>query len=163
MLIELKNLFNNEGETLIIDETADYSDFELNGTKPFAAPVSIVGKITNSIGIVKLSAAAKFVYHAPCDRCAVMVDRPMEVPVEHLLVAKLNNEENDSFILVEDMTLDLDELVLSDIVLSLPSKFLCSDDCRGLCAQCGKNLNDGPCDCQKPVDPRLEALRDLLK
>ena len=49
-----------------------------------------------------------------------------------------------------------------DVVLNLPSKVLCKDDCKGLCPQCGKNLNDGPCDCKEPVDPRLAGLLELL-
>lgn len=44
----------------------------------------------------------------------------------------------------------------------MPTKMLCKPDCKGLCCKCGKNLNDGPCDCQKDVDPRLEALLQLL-
>ena len=59
--------------------------------------------------------------------------------------------------------IDLDELVMSDLLLTLPMKHLCREDCKGLCAQCGKNLNEGDCGCiKKPVDPRLEALRKLL-
>ena len=51
-----------------------------------------------------------------------------------------------------------------DIVMGLPTKVLCKDDCRGLCPDCGKDLNLGDCGCQKKeVDPRLAALADLLK
>ena len=41
--------------------------------------------------------------------------------------------------------------------------FLCSEDCKGLCAVCGKNLNEGPCDCKPEPDPRLAVLAQLLK
>ena len=85
------------------------------------------------------------------------------VPVEHVLVTSLNREDNDELILVESQEIDLDELVMSDLLLTLPMKHLCREDCKGLCAQCGKNLNEGDCGCKKkPVDPRLEALRKLL-
>lgn len=162
MIIDLKNLFNNEGESVTLDTAADFSGFELNGVYPFTSPVKIDGKITNRAGIVSLSARACFVFEAPCDRCACDVRREMTVPVEHLLAASLNHEEDDDYLLVEDLTLDVDDLVLTDILLSLPMKFLCSEDCKGLCAQCGKNLNEGSCGCTKAVDPRLEALRQLL-
>ena len=62
------------------------------------------------------------------------------------------------------MKLDLDELVYSEVIVSLPMKHLCSEECRGICFKCGKNLNDGDCDCpKKEIDPRLAALADLLK
>ena len=59
--------------------------------------------------------------------------------------------------------LDLDELLTEDLLLDVPSKFLCSPDCKGLCPSCGKNLNHGDCDCQQDtVDPRLAILKELL-
>ena len=57
---------------------------------------------------------------------------------------------------------DLDEIVRTVFVLNLDSKLLCKPDCKGLCSRCGKNLNDGPCGCQKEIDPRLAALKQLL-
>ena len=51
----------------------------------------------------------------------------------------------------EDNVLELDELVISDLLLQLPTKILCKEDCKGLCFKCGKDLNDGDCDC--PKDP----------
>ncbi len=68
----------------------------------------------------------------------------------------------DDYIVVESGVLDLDELVEEEVQLFLPSKMLCSDDCKGLCAKCGKNLNLGKCDCKKDVDPRMAALLQLL-
>lgn len=64
--------------------------------------------------------------------------------------------------MVEDMHFDLDELLREDILLSLPTKVLCKSDCKGLCPMCGADLNNGPCGCKKPVDPRLAVLQDLL-
>ena len=61
-----------------------------------------------------------------------------------------------------DGKLDLSQLALEDVFLSLPSKLLCKEDCKGICPQCGKNLNEGPCGCKKEVDPRLAALLDFL-
>ena len=88
----------------------------------------------------------------------------MAIPMQHVLVTSLNQEDNDEFILVEDMHLDVSELAESDIILALPSKFLCKQDCRGLCPRCGKDLNDGDCDCDtREIDPRLESLKQLLE
>ena len=71
-------------------------------------------------------------------------------------------EQKKLDILVENMVLDLDELVIEDVFLSLPSRFLCKSDCKGLCNYCGHDLNESDCGCKKPVDPRLAALQQLL-
>ena len=74
-------------------------------------------------------------------------------------MTSLNNEDNGDFVLVDNYQLPLDSLVEADLILSLPSKVLCREDCRGLCPHCGKDLNEGLCGCKpKTVDPRLEAL-----
>lgn len=89
--------------------------------------------------------------------------RPYQMPVEHILVTSLNNEENDDFVLLDNYQLKLDELVETDILLELPSKNLCREECRGLCPMCGKNLNEGLCGCHsETTDPRLEILRQLI-
>ena len=51
-------------------------------------------------------------------------------------------------------------LLRDDILLDLPTKFLCTDDCKGLCPTCGKDLNDGPCQCVKhSLDPLWRFLK----
>jgi uncharacterized protein len=57
--------------------------------------------------------------------------------------------------------LDVDELVLEQLELSLPTRILCQEDCKGLCAQCGIDLNTTSCNCQPPMDPRWQALTEL--
>ena len=162
MFIELEPIFNNEGARLPFNYELDLSKFELSGSFPFVKPVRIFGEVGNFTGIVKIKATAQFEMNALCDRCAGDIDKHMSIPVEHILVTHLNDEENDEFLLIEEMRFHLDPLVTEDILLAMPSKILCSDDCKGLCPICGKNLNSGQCSCQKPIDPRLEAFKQLL-
>ncbi|MBQ6381760.1 MAG: DUF177 domain-containing protein [Clostridia bacterium] len=162
MLIELKKLFENEGTSLPLCLQVDLSDVQQRGEPLFVTPVSVEGEIRNRLGIVTLQAEARFTYRAPCDRCAEPVERAFTLPVAHGLVAELNNEDNDDFLVVENMKLDVDELIRSDVLLSLPTKFLCREDCKGLCSKCGANLNLGTCECAKEVDPRLSALLELM-
>lgn len=162
MLLKLENLFENEGEHLELDQAFDFSGEELGGVHPFVSPVRIQGEIRNRAGIVSMRAEAAFTYRAPCDRCAADTARDMLIPLEHVLVTHLDEEDTGEFIIVEGMQLDLAALVWEDILLALPTKFLCRADCKGLCPACGKNLNDGSCGCQKPIDPRLAVLRQLL-
>ena len=58
----------------------------------------------------------------------------------------------------------MDEPLYEQIEMEFPIRFLCKEDCRGLCQRCGRNLNEGECGCtQKEIDPRLEPLRALLE
>ena len=163
MSIDLKQLFEVVGDVRPLDETLDLSDYELFGTKPFVTPIQIQGKIENKAGVVVLNADVRFVLRVNCDRCLDEFEWAFDYPVEHVLVTELNTD-NDEYIVVENHLLDLDELILSDIFLNLPSKLLCSEDCKGLCSMCGQNFNKGSCDCNdKLVDPRFAVLDELLK
>ena len=57
----------------------------------------------------------------------------------------------------------LTALVSEDAYLAIPYRMLCREDCKGLCPRCGKNLNEGPCGCSAPGDPRLAVLAQLLE
>lgn len=163
MRLYLKPLFMGEQESLSVDGEVDLSALEYRGEHPFAHPVRVQGAVTVDADIVTLRAVASFLYEGNCDRCTTAFRREMRVPVEHVLVTSLNSEDSDGYVLVDNYQLPLDELVREDLILSLPTKSLCRDDCRGLCPRCGKNLNEGLCGCRAvTVDPRLEALRQLM-
>lgn len=160
MFIQLEALLGGGIESLPLDYEFDFSKEELGGVFPFTTPVTLKGEIRNTAGIVTIEAKADFSMEVTCDRCAEDIKPQFSVNVEHGLVASLNHEDNDDYILVEDMKIDIEQLTLEDIYLALPGKFLCKEDCEGLCSECGANLNEGSCNCKKPIDPRWEALFD---
>ena len=164
MVLDLRSLFVNDGESLPLDCRFDLSNVEFFGTCPLKSPVHVVGRIFSRAGIVALSVMSDCEYTAPCDRCGRDTVKHYKVPIERVLVAQLENDENDEMILLQDYKLDMDELIYTEVVLAMPNKHLCSEDCKGICQECGKNLNDGPCDCAtKTGDPRLAALSKLLE
>ncbi|MCH5202840.1 MAG: DUF177 domain-containing protein [Oscillospiraceae bacterium] len=164
MILELKNVFLNEGSKKNFEYSFSMSDIDINGDYPFVSPVMVKGEAQNRAGLVDISFDVSFTYKRPCDRCFVDATRSLNYRFAHRLVSSLAGGENDDYIEVPDYTLDIDELVASDIILDLPVKFLCKDDCKGICYKCGKNLNHGECDCSyEEIDPRLEALKELLK
>ena len=115
--------------------------------------------------MVKLVFSVKSVLSLQCDRCLKAVERELDKSFEHILVTELSNEDDEEYeyIVCADGTLDLTELVRTDLMLELPTKVLCKEDCRGLCPKCGKDLNLGSCDCKtKDIDPRWQALSDLF-
>ena len=160
MFIALENLFNGGVKSIPLDYEFDFSSESFNGVFPFTTPVKLKGEITNTAGIVTVNAKISFVLEICCDRCAAPVKLPFEVEMEHGLVSSLNDEENDDYILVEDMKLDIAELTSEDIYLALPGKILCREDCKGICTKCGADLNEGSCGCKKEIDPRWAGLFD---
>ena len=161
MQVSLEQIFNIEGK----QENYDYSftpDYSLSDDFTLSSPIHFKGSVKNTAGIVTLSGQASFTANVICSRCAEEFSKDFAVSIDHTLVSELQNEDNDEFYLVEDKQLDLNALICEDIILSLPFVFLCKEDCKGICLQCGKNLNEGTCDCKKAVDPRMAALLELL-
>ncbi len=78
-------------------------------------------------------------------------------------LAEADIQEEDEYVISEG-AIDLNLLINDAVMLSLPIKRLCGEECRGLCQVCGKNLNEGECGCtRESIDPRLEVLRALLE
>lgn len=163
MLFDLKEVFVTDGASASLNYELDLSSVELDGIYPFTSPVVVSAAAQNTAGIVTLTLHVEFDYSRPCDRCFDELTRRLTYTFSHKLIESIEGEDNDDYIETPDFNLELDELITSDILLELPSKFLCKQDCQGLCQKCGHNLNLGDCDCDKrQIDPRLEALKQLL-
>ncbi|MGH9257837.1 MAG: YceD family protein [Vicinamibacterales bacterium] len=106
-----------------------------------------------------------------CSRCVEAYRLPVSAPFDlrylpaSAAIADAEHEMDDEDLetsYYRDDQIDLSELLREQFYLALPMKPLCREDCRGLCPQCGINLNTGACDCA-PVweDSRLAALKGL--
>ncbi len=161
MVMDLSALFAADG-VKHFDVRFDLSDVSFFGNSPFKT-VSAVGEITGRSGVVEMVGTADFDYTRKCDRCAKEVTRHFSVPVRHTLVTDCSDEASSGYTVIGDMKLDVDEVVREDVLLSVPGRYLCREDCKGLCSRCGKDLNEGACSCKKDeTDPRLAALAELL-
>ena len=162
MILDLEPIFNNEGMVKEFDFELDLSEQEISGTKPFTTPVRVKGSAGIFTGIVEMRAKAEFELETSCDRCAKPIKPAIVTDIFHTLVTHLNDETNDELLLVNELRFDLKPLITEDIFLDFPAKLLCDEECKGVCPRCGKNLNTGSCSCEKEVDPRLAALKQLL-
>ena len=163
MLFELKSVFQNEGEEKQVNYKLDIADIDIDGVFPFRTPIDVTATAKNRASLVSLTIRACFSYSRSCDRCSTDFTREMDLLFEHKLAQTLVDDGNDDYIETPDFKLELDDIVVSDILLSLPQKNLCKDDCKGLCQICGKNLNEGDCSCDKrEIDPRLEMLKQFM-
>ena len=141
----------------------DLSDLEFYGRKPIVRPVLAQGSVVNHAGALVLNGTARSELDLVCDGCGKEFSQEKVVALDMLLADELEQEDSeDEIFLLDGNELDLDELVTTAFVLAMDTKNLCSEDCKGLCAKCGADLNLGPCGCRPEVDPRLAALAQLL-
>jgi uncharacterized protein len=169
MLISLQRLpveglrFEHRYETGELDVSAH--EFALR------EPPIVTGLAKRSGLDVRLTGELQAALSVPCDRClqetVFQVAQPFDLlylPVEAENQrggeTELHERDLDFSIYAEDQ-IDLDQMVREQLELALPARVLCRADCRGLCAQCGADLNLEQCQCQKPVDPRWQALAEL--
>jgi uncharacterized protein len=156
-------VFKRQYETNELD-TREH-DFDLK------EPPLVDGRATRAGRDIRLRGEIKAKISAPCDRCLSEVTIPVEIPFD-LFYAPAEPgagqtgerelfERDLDFAVYENDQIDLDELVLEQLELSLPSRVLCREECRGLCPQCGADLNVETCECEPQIDPRWRALAEI--
>ena len=102
----------------------------------------------------------------PCDRCLDDVKNHFEIDIDCYVIPNKESDgiEDDEQSFMDGCILDVDQLITNEIVVALPSKVLCKEDCKGLCTICGSNLNHGECGCDRHIaDPRMAAIQDIFK
>ncbi len=148
MVIQLKQLFEVLGEQKSFDYKVPLEDLKPYESFPFISPIAIQANIKNRAGIVTLNFSTQFVMKFVCDRCLCEFEREFSYDFEHIVVRSLNTD-NDDYVVCPESILNLDELAISNIILQLPTKILCKEDCKGLCYICGNDNNKSTCGCQK--------------
>jgi len=143
------------------------SEFEGSGVVK-VSPIECEGRISRLEQGFFLQGELRYGQTLLCDRCLNEVDDevrerlefliqiggPVPMEEEHEL-----EEEELGLLRLEGDVLETDPLVLEQVRLNVPMKPLCRVDCKGLCPQCGTDLNREPCACrQHEIDPRWAAL-----
>jgi uncharacterized protein len=140
----------------------------------FLAPVDVAVKLTRMQQDVLAQGEATTRVRMPCSRCLEDVDVELAGQFEALYVPETgsygqrmgqpNFEWGDQRVnFYAELTIDLAEQVRQALLIELPMKPLCRPDCKGLCPECGHNLNEGPCPCgQQAEDDPWGPLRDLV-
>lgn len=146
-------------------------DLEEEGAR-LLTDAAVEGSATRKGEQVRLRGTIKTEVELLCDRCLAPERAPLVVEFDTSFIPQeVEAEKQESVeLLTDDLgvsayegdAVDLDELVREQILLALPSRHLCREDCKGLCQKCGANLNESECSCEQgEVDPRWAALADL--
>jgi len=125
------------------------------------SPIEVDAKVTNSGSNLLINGRIKAELTLKCSRCLESFNYTLEDVFEEELS---NVNDCEEVIYFEGDTIDLTDIIINNILLSLPMKALCSEECKGLCPHCGNNLNINECNCTgENLDPRLDSLKKLLK
>lgn len=121
------------------------------------------GKITNHSGLILLSGTVNPKLNVACARCGKEFEYNTPIALNAKITDKLANDDEDEFIIMQDFAIDVEDIVRTALILELPTRYLCEEDCKGLCPKCGKNLNSGECGCNtKERDSRWDVLKDYF-
>ena len=161
MRVDLRELMVNPGSRLPFRLELDTGDLMFPSIREYRRPPVAKGVFYNEAGILHLRGTISAEMRCICDRCGQEYDRVKLTDVDTVLLEEESEESPDCFVL-DGTELDLQEVLSACLILDMETKFLCREDCRGLCARCGRNLNLGPCGCGKEIDPRFAVLEQLL-
>lgn len=174
MLIEVEELERTPGKVLEFTFEESFDGFEYKGEKvEFSEDVLVEGGAVKVKDGFMVWGEVRTTLKLHCSRCLSPFDMPVQVEfeVEYRRGAeqtgskeKALKEDDFRISYFEGENIDIEEDIMQFIILSIPMKPLCSEDCKGLCPVCGKNLNEGDCGCLRDMeDPRWSALKELVK
>ena len=161
MVCDVSAIMNMEGASASFSGTLDgvslAPDIEVASTQ-------IDATFTCTGGVLDLTANVKAEVVTSCARCLKEIKLPITFDFSETLVLSGQDvsADADSVIFFEGREIDVGEIAINNLLLSISTKYLCKDDCKGLCPKCGKDLNEGDCDCDfVEIDPRWEKLKNF--
>ena len=169
MQIHLSDVTDSEGKHIQLQPELELDKISFQmGDYPILEKTPVELEITNTGNkVLELKGIGSVTVGIPCDRCLEQVAVKIPYEIEQKLDMKKSDTERvqdlDENDYLTGMDLDVDRLVYLEVLMSWPLKVLCKDDCKGICSQCGKNLNEGSCGCaEEPKDPRMAAISDIF-
>jgi uncharacterized protein len=131
--------------------------------EPFALGVTC--EVDNLGARVHVRCTADGRARSTCHRCLRPFDRPLRAEFDVTLQRGGAAVDDEDWVHVSEHAVeyDLEPHVREAVILEEPIQLLCDPGCRGLCDRCGADLNQGPCGCTPPEDPRWAPLEDLRR
>ncbi|MCK8816935.1 DUF177 domain-containing protein [Natroniella sulfidigena] len=154
MKIDITEIKDDLGAIMNTEFSLDLADRKVQGQEiSIIEPSNAELKVVNSEGEYVIMGTASLSLEVFCSRCLEEFETELEFEVN----GEIDKEE------VEDAEIDVSGILAEHIRLAIPMKYVCNEECKGLCPSCGQNLNEEECDCiMHKVDPRLAKLEKLL-
>lgn len=164
MIIEFSDLLARNGRKKEIKLSFEFEPVEFEGDQIKAVSmVDVDGVVTSDGDVLVLNANIKTQLELQCARCLDTFIYPIDIDIEERFTKNKELQDDDDLIFVMGDTLDITQIAENSIISTLPIKRLCTEDCKGLCPECGVNRNHESCKCENfDVDIRLAKLRELF-
>ena len=167
MKLDITKGIQQKGFDVAFDLLDSWTEDRWNGDSvEYTAPVTLSGMYMLADETVIVRGIARAEITSPCARCLKPTVTTVEADVEEAFFRDVDGtlEVDEDQFKYSGHVLELDDAVRSAILLELPSRILCREDCKGLCCQCGQDLNINECSCQKDLTNRnpFSALASLL-
>ncbi len=169
MRIELENLEGGKSEFAHVYQPDDLNPVDERVS--LIAPATFSGKVRLAGNEVFVNGHVETRAQVECDRCLQPVETPVDADFALEYITDSEYESSETAELTEaEMAvsvfdgegIDVDEVVKEQIVLAVPTRMLCREDCKGICPECGADRNTGDCNCTTDdTDPRWAALKKL--
>ena len=163
MLMDISLALKNPGQSYPFETTLEVEPMIVLDDPVRFDSVCLKGTYTGAGDSVRIEAALSADVESRCALCLEPVQTHVEADVDVSFVKDLSEDDFDSYPLT-GYRIDIQPMVEEALVLELPMRFLCSDDCKGICPVCGTNRNIAPCTCQEGGERRnpFSAMSELL-
>lgn len=163
MQIDISDLIGKRLKQKEVSVSFQGKSFTLEGEEiGFVDPIMVEGTFTTSGDLINFQGKIKTTLRLVCSRCLENFNYVLEMDIDEKFSKVIHEEDNDIVIINSDKV-DFSPIIETNLILSLPMKKLCHEECKGLCSVCGTNLNHSDCNCEKSdIDPRLAKLRDFF-
>ena len=164
MLLNINKFLLSDATSLKVNENLIIDDEDFSEKTRLHKHVLLSGEIFKIDDNLIFTGTLNYMFACECARCLKKFDNTVKAKFQAAIVQKEDEESDEIQFVITDGKVQLNEAIKQVIYLSMPMKSLCSKDCKGICPNCGVNLNYEKCQCENNLtDPRLEKLKDLLK
>lgn len=163
MFIDLREIIEAPGKSVSFQCELDRDRLSFPALESFNGPVTARGTVSNTAGVLTLTADVQADMTVRCARCGKRLERRLTPRFTATLQADPEDADSEEFFPLDGDRADVSDVLETCLILDMDERYLCRDDCKGLCPTCGKDLNEGTCQCKKQIDPRMAALRQLLE
>lgn len=168
MLIDLSELLSTSNKDQTYEVSIEMNELDVNGSVYLFNKKEPVMLNIRNVDRKKILVEAKTScsLNIPCDRCLNDVEIDFDIDFSKTIDMSndlVDEEDRDDFAYIVESNLDVDKLVYNEVLVNMPMKVLCDDNCKGICNRCGANLNLQQCDCDRTeLDPRMSKILDVF-
>lgn len=162
MTLDLREVVGVPGQSVSFDYAPDLSELLSDSVVGIVGEPHAYGYVRNSAGLLTFHAELEASISCECSRCLKIFERDVSREITAPLSESESAADDPEYYYLESTALDPDEIIVTEMIMDAEQNPLCKEDCLGLCAICGSDLNKGECSCRPEIDPRLAVLSQLF-